>query len=223
MPLGPQFSGHLFDSVFQRARGITLDEGIEGWEGPHHIVSQHFGVDKASPEMIDEWHELLRSNNLAAGRKAPTNWREHTAEILETHRKKDPIENVVHDWMMDHTAMLVGSNTAAVADRLVRLSDTIKGGGVTPNPVYRGAALPPQEEVSKNPDFPLSFTEDPYVARSFAAEGYRGKRGKTFKLGAGTARGIFVPDFVSRERTVGSGRRPEREWLIDPSSISPDQ
>jgi hypothetical protein len=220
IPNGPQFD-HLFEKNFHTQRGITFQQAREGFvsgmsnlgrmvgAGPHEIVS---------PEDIDDFvkeiHRDPRSSDIIKGAYPLIPRREQAGQRFE---EKRPIEDVVHDWTMDHTGMNVGED-AAVARDLTALSNEIRGGRTPTAPIYRGQSG--RETLGSNRDFPVSFTEDRHVARAFAAAPNSGRGGQVIKLPPGAASGLFVPDYVKRERTVGSGRRPEREWLIDPRSIN---
>lgn len=210
-------NSHLFDSAFQRLHGISLQQAQEGWAGHNDIVSRSIGRP-ASPEEQDEWWDELKRTNSPFARHAPEGpVREVTREMLST---PHPVEDAAHDWMMDHTTFLVGASPQRVAHRAIALSNAVRGGQAPTNRLYRGAVASPQEMVAKNPDLPVSFTEDQHVARSFARPSNRGPGGRIFKVDPTTERGLFIPDLVGRERTVGQSRRPEREWLIDPNTIS---
>jgi len=209
-------NNHLFDSMFQRMHGITLNQAQEGWAGPSDVVSQEIGRP-ASPEEQDEvWNEWKRTNQL--GRMKPP---EGPVRELAGSFFKEPVDvgHVAKDWMMDHTTMLVGS-PQHVARNAIALSNAIRGGQTPTSRIYRGAVVSPQDQAQREPDLPISFTEDHHVARSFARPSNRGPGGQTFKVDPTTERGLYIPDLVGRQRTVGQGHRPEREWLIDPNTIS---
>lgn len=201
--LGPQFSpdSRLFAESFKQFRGLTLDQALQGFE---YDYSQRRPVH---PDEVDEVRKRFRPGGPSTSERA--------AEIASQHR---PIEHIVKDWMMNHKEMMVGTGTVHIARDLIDLGNEIRGSAKTPETkIYRGAAISPQEQVSRTPDIPISFTEDSNVAFSFAKAG--NSRGKVFHAQAGAAKGLFVPDYVTRERTVGQNRRPEREWLIDPDSL----
>jgi len=207
---------HLFNDAFHNIHGITLDQAREGWANQHDTVSQAIGRP-ASPEEQDEFYAELRRTNSPLARFSPE------GPVRELARAEasipHPIESAVHDWMMDSNAFLVGVNPQKVANKAIALSDAIRGGQTPTTRIYRGAAVTPQEAANRRPTHPLSFTEDHHVARSFASVASRGG-GKIHKVDPTTERGLYIPDIVGRQRTVGQNMRPEREWLIDPNTIS---
>jgi hypothetical protein len=210
-------NNHLFDSNFQRFHGMSLQQASEGYAGRSHIVSRHLGKDLVSPEEQDEvWDTWKRANQLGAIKPPEGPVREVNKQFFS-----EPVDvgSVVKDWMMDHKTLLVGG-PQHVARNTIALSNEIRGGRTPDVPIYRGGAEDLPARLEKSPDLPISFTQDPYVAKSFASEAYRGRgQGQTIKLPPRSGRGLFVPDYVERQRTVGQGRRPEQEWLMDPSSL----
>lgn len=210
-------NSHLFDSDFQRLHGMSLQQAAEGYAGRSHVVAKHLGKDLVSPEEQDEvWDTWKRTNQLGAITPPEGPVREVSERFFS---EPVNVENVVKDWMMDHKTFLVG-NPRSVARNTIALSNEIRGGRTPDVPIYRGGSEDLPTRLEQSPDIPISFTQDPYVARSFASESYRGRgRGQTIKLPPRTGSGIFVPDYVERQRTVGQGRRPEQEWLMDPSSL----
>lgn len=197
-------NNHLFSDILETYHGVTIDQALKGWARPtgSRVVMP--------PEEFDEYEKDAAKFR---GKPIPPPRLEVVGSILENPR---PVNDLVHGWMMNHTLMGVGREDVAEKARDLRdLSNTIRGGGTAPIWLHRGADASPIEQASSSPLRPLSFTEDPHVARSFARNG-----GKTFKVEPGTVRGIRVADYVEQQRTVGSGRRPEREWLIDPNSIT---
>lgn len=204
MAASDNMNTHLFSDLLEAYHGVSIDKALAGWAKPSG------GTTALPPEEFDEWEADLAKFR---GLPAPPPRVEVVGDILQTPR---PIKDIVHDWTMNHTLMAVGTQDVAEKARDLRdLSNEIRSGSTVPIPLHRGADISPIEQVTRSPLRPLSFTEDPYVARSFASGG-----GRTFKVEPGTVRGIRVPDYVERQRTVGSGRRPEREWLIDPNSIA---
>ena len=192
----------LFDQSFQQFRGLSLDQALQGYQFSYdHNRVLH-------PDEVDEIRQRFRRGG------PPT--AEQAAEVAGQHR---PIGDVVHDWTMNTRDIMVGTHTVAIARDLIDLGNEIESSSrPTERKTYRGANLEPAQQVARRPDMPLSFTEDQHVARSFAKGG--GGRGSIFHAQAGSMSGIFVPDYVPRERTIGQGRRPEREWLINPRSIT---
>lgn len=196
-------NSHLFSDLLEVYHGVGINKALEGWARP--IGSR----EVMPPDQFDEWE---KEHAKRKGLPIPPPRIEVVGEILENPR---PINDIVHDWMMNHTMMGVGREDVAEKARDLRdLSNEIRGGGTAPIRLHRGAPDDPVSQAQRNPLRPLSFTEDPYVARSFARGG-----GRTFKVEPGTVRGIHVPSYVTEQRTVGPSRRPEREWLIDPDSI----
>lgn len=190
----------LFADQFRRLHGMTVEQAKQGYS--------NFSNTLLTPEETEEtWNFLGRHK-----KEGP--WKEHVASVLERHT---PIENLVSNWASDHTSFLVGQS-ASVARDITDFSHEMNTQAKSiPTRVYRGAKLSPQEQITRSPDAPLSFTEDQHVARSFAKSG--GMRGNIFKVDPGQAKGLYVPDYVGRQRTVGQGRRPEREWIVDPDTL----
>lgn len=208
MSVANSLNKHLFADTFERFRGMTLEQAAQGYGYPlGHGGGLH------SPEEIDEIERDMAKfrGKTYSGPSAA----ERASETMSQHR---PIEDLVTGWASNHREIMVGMNTTAIARDLLDLGGEIRGSARPPETkLYRGAEIPPAQQVASTPDMPLSFTEDPHVARSFAKTG---GRGSIFHAQAGSVRGIYVPDYVKRQRTVGSGRREEREWLIDPASIT---
>lgn len=205
MALGPQFDGTkkmLFADQFERMHGMTVDQALQGYSRP---IS---GGELYDPEQMEDFVEQMP----VLRKSGP--WHEQVQRVTSTRR---PIGDVVKTWMMDHTGMLVGGSTAVARD-VVHFNEEMRNNARTPETrIYRGARMSPEEQARTRPDIPMSFTEDRHVATSFAKAG--NARGSIFKAEPGRARGLFVPDYVDRQRTVGQNRRPEREWLIDPQSL----
>lgn len=196
---------------------MTLDQASEGYAGPSNIIAKHLGKDLVSPEEQDEvWDEWKRTNQLGAIKAPEGPVREMAGSFF---REPVDVGRVAKNWMMDHTTLLVGGHSHVARDAIA-LSNAIRGGQTPTGPIYRGAVASPQEQVNREPDLPVSFTEDRHVATSFARPSNRGSGGRIHKVDPTTERGLFIPDLVGRERTVGQGHRPEREWLIDPDTIS---
>jgi hypothetical protein len=196
---------------------MSLQQASEGYAGRNNVTAQYLGKNLVSPEEQDEvWDEWKRTNQLGAMKAPEGPVREMAGSFF-----KEPVDvgQVANDWMMDHTTLLVGG-TRSVARNAIALSNAIRGGQTPTSRIYRGAATSPQEQVEREPDLPISFTEDQHVARSFARPSNRGSGGRIFKVDPTTERGLYIPDLVGRQRTVGQSRRPEREWLIDPNTIS---
>lgn len=208
MSASHSLNNHLFDRAFQHFRGMTLDQAVRGYT--------YSGGKLYSPEESDEIDREMDEFRRKRGKDVPFRppAAERASEIAGQHR---PIEHIVNDWAMNHRTLMVGTNTVGIARDLLDLGREIKSNSRTPEvKLYRGATVSPQEQVKSAPDLPLSFTEDPHVARSFAKSG---SKGTIFHALPGSVRGIYVPDYVKRQRTVGQGRREEREWLVDPASI----
>lgn len=192
----------LFADTFLRHRGMTLEQASQGYG---HMFGQ-----LASPDEIDEVHRDMARRSGRAWKPAA----ERAAEVMSQHR---PIGDIIHSrWARDHRELTVGDATSTARD-LIDLANELDNNS-RPNDVklYRGANIDPGEQATRSPDMPISFTADRYAVRSFAAAS---PRASTFHAQAGTLRGIYLPDYVERQRTVGQGRRPESEWLIHPDSF----
>lgn len=186
-------SSYLLSRQFKRMHGMTVEQGLSG-----HIAN--------SGQVF-----------------TPAEWKAHH-EGTQYGRRFDPEAHMRHvrgisvspqdaakDWMMNHMSFLVGDDYH-VAKRVETITNMLRSGSTNTMPLYRGSRKPLSEEAGFNS--PLSFTTDPYVAKSFAAKG-----GKIHKLQPGSVRGVFIPELVNRQRTVGSGWRPESEFLVDPESL----
>ena len=196
-------NSHLFSDILENYHGVTIDQALSGWAVP---------PGSRSPAPPEEYDEVVTDLAKFQGRPVPPPRVEVVGDILANPR---PINDIVHDWMMNHTLMGVGTQDVAEKARDLRdLSNEIRGGRVADIPLYRGSDEAPATQVAKAPLRPLSFSEDHHVGRIFASGG-----GRVFKVPEGSVRGIRVPDYVERQRTVGPSRRPEREWLIDPDTI----
>lgn len=147
--------------------------------------------------------------------KGSTPYREQYDKVMS---KSTPMPSILNKWMMDHRTFFHNHATESgheveIARNIRDLTNEMRSAGkVNPSTLYRGAHVEPAVQATRGDA--LSYTDDPYVARSFASGG-----GKVYKTPAGSVRGLHLPDYVERQRTVGSGRRPEREWLVDPDSI----
>lgn len=196
---------------------MTLQQASEGYAGRGDVTAQYLGKSLVSPEEQDEvWDEWKRTNQLGAMKAPEGPVREAVGSFF---REPVDVGQVAKDWMMDHTTLLVGGSRS-VARNAIALGSAIREGQTPTSRIYRGSAVSPQDQAQREPDLPISFTEDHHVARSFARPSNRGSGGRIHKVDPTTERGLFIPDLVGRERTVGQSRRPEREWLIDPNTIS---
>lgn len=200
---------YLLGEQFQRMHGITVDQALEGYA----LVNKQV----MDPEEYQQVRSTFRPDDKP--------WEEEVAETVA--EASDPAE-LVRRWARDHTGFLVGTSPLHKARDLRDLTGEMRVAGRIPQtPLYRGAAMTPSKQVSVSPDEPLSFTEDRHVAISFARTPLAGHRsragGRVHKVDPTGKRGLFVPDYVERERTVGRNQRPEREWLIDPTTITPGE
>lgn len=187
---------YLFGEQFRNWRGLTVDQALEGY-----VPDGSGGV--FTP---DEWEDHLKRTH---PHNAP-----YKERIEKSLSETTPISDILHNWAMNHKSFLTGQ-PHRVARNLRDLTNEMNTSSkVNDTTLYRGAARPPSVDAEGNR--PLSYTNDPYVARSFSAM----NEGKIWKQEAGTISGLHLPDYVERQRTVGRGRRPEREWLIDPNSIA---
>lgn len=178
---------------------MTVDQALSG----------HWLMPGSQELMPPEEHDEA-FGTIQRGREP---WAERVQRLSE--QSHSP-ESMLKDWSVDHKGFLVG-DTHAVAAKVrdfTRLMDV--SGAENPSTLYRGAAVDPKTHAD---DVPISYTEDPNVAKSFTAPKYLGKRGSIFKLAPGEARGVRLADFGVDVRTVGQNRRPEREFLVDPRSL----
>lgn len=140
------------------------------------------------------------------------------AESHADYIKPTDVSETVRKFQMERGEHLIG-NPYRVAANLRDLTQTVRSASrendVT---LYRGARRTPSLDVGESKDTALSFTPDLHVARSFAAP--RGSsRGSIFKAAPGLVRGVPLSEIGGVRRTVGESRRPEAEWLVDPSSV----
>lgn len=177
-----------------------MDQALTG----HAIKSRSSeGTELWTPEEYEDVDSQLRPKG-----EAP--WRERIAQTMS---ESTPVPKILHDWSMSHGGFLVG-DLYDVARNLRDLTTEMNTAGkVNETTLYRGAKRSPALDAEGS--IPLSYTEDPYVGRTFA----KYNEGPVWKAPAGSVRGLRLPDYVERQRTVGSGRRPEREWLVDPDTI----
>ena len=214
-------NNHLFESMFQKYHGMSLQQATEGYANRSNDIAKYLDKDLVSPEEQDEvWDNWKRTNQVGGAIQPPEGpVREVTKQFFS-----EPVDlgAAATGWMTNPTTMLVGG-TQHVARSAIALSNAIKGGQTPTGRIYRGAVTSPQEQIAKEPDLPISFTEDHNVATSFASRNRRGTRGRIFKVDPTTEKGIYIPDLVRVQSGVGQGKntRPEREWLIDPTSIPP--
>lgn len=196
----------LFSEQFQMMHQMTLDQALQGYSRPMS------GGDLLDPEQMEEFTQqvpFLRE-------RGP--WHE---QVQRTLADRLPIGDLVKKWMMDHTGFLVG-NAQAVARDVMHFNEEMQTNARTPQArIYRGSSISPEEQARIRPDIPIAFSEDRHVATSFARGG--GARGSIFRVDPGLVRGLFVPDYVDRQRTVGQSRRSEQEWLVDPQSLLEDE
>lgn len=188
-------SDYLFSEQFRIRRGMTVDQALAGYQvsGKHLI----------SPDEYAEHIQRLRPND-----------QPYKEQIEESLSEKTPVSDILHSWAMHPDDFLVGDSHRVARNIRDLTNEMNTSSKVNDATLYRGAKRAPIVDVAGST--PLSFTTDPYVARSFAAR----NEGKIWKQESGSVRGLHIPDYVDRQRTVGSGRRPEREWLIDPDSIT---
>lgn len=185
---------YLFSEQFRNRKGMTIDQALQGYQG--------FGDALITPDEYEEHMKAIRPNDPP--------YKETIEKGLSQSR---PIPQILHDWAMEHNDFFVGDPFRVARDIRDLTNEMNTSRRVNENTLYRGSKYDPAHDAADNSA--LSFTEDPYVARSFAAR----NKGKIWKAPAGSVQGLHLPDYVERQRTVGSGRRPEREWLIDPDSI----
>lgn len=187
-------SDYLFSEQFRNRRGMTVDQALAGY--------QLSGKDLISPDEYAEHMRHIRPND-----------QPYKERIEQSLSESTPIPEILHSWAMHPGDFFTGDPHRIARDIRDLTNEMNTSSKVNDTTLYRGAKRAP--DVDAGGSTPISFTNDPYVARSFAAM----NKGKIWKKEAGTVRGLHLPDYVERQRTVGSGRRPEREWLIDPDSI----
>lgn len=198
----------LFSRQFELMHGLTVDQALSG----------HMRINGRvfSPEELEEDNKRLSEYYKQRGTP-------DSKAFLNVINKEPPtpvpIDTQLRNWARNHTTMLVG-NTRQIASNIKHInehfSQTAKPNEV---PIYRGADRSPQEAVQGDPTYPLAFSTDRFVATSFAKKSYRGKKGSIYRVDPGQSRGLLLSDYGVATRTVGQSRRPEAEFLADPSSF----
>lgn len=197
-------NNYLFAEQFENMHGMTVDQALSG-----KIAKINSRL--VTPEEMDEFD------------KSFTGKRKHVP-FAETHAKRLSESNVpefINRYQGNFQTHLVG-NEHRLAATLRDLTNTVRDRS-RPNssPLYRGAGRSPSEDIGKSKTTPLSFTDDRYVARSFAALGHINKR-QIYKADTNMVRGVPLAEIGGIPRTVGRNKRPESEWFVLPESI-PEQ
>jgi hypothetical protein len=194
-------NNYLFGEHFKRIHGMSVDDALSG------KVAKINDTLMSAEEYDDAW----KGSRIGAGMRP---FAESHADFI----KPTDVSHTVAQFQMERGEHLIG-NPHRVAASLRDLTDAVRGNSrendVT---LYRGARRLPSLDVGESKDTALSFTPDLNVARSFAAP--RGNsRGSIFKAAPGLVRGVPLSEIGGIRRTVGDKRRPEAEWLVDPTSV----
>ena len=182
----------LFSEQFQRNQGISPEDLLSGFTPDYKNKIIHPPTDQSV---------------------------EHASSA-----RPDPIKDILSSWKRSSDDFFVGDRLQ-IASNLDELTKRMRDDSqVNTVPLYHGGLIPPHEAAIEDnrPANAIPYSEDHHVARSFAkTEGYGGgPSGKIFKAKPGQVRGLNLVQFGVDFMTVGQSRRPEREWLIDPDSIT---
>lgn len=184
----------LFSEDFERLHGISPEAVLEGYTFDHKTKAVNPPTDRSLEEVKSFQPPALEGR-----------------------------EGVLSRWRTDDGFFLsVGPVHAAHRlDVLTRgMNELAKPNETT---LYHGGLVAPEETalVNGRPSVPVPYSTDVHVARSFAKNpGYGGgPRGRIFKAKPGQVSGLNLDQFGTINVTVGSGRRPENEFLVDPRSF----
>jgi hypothetical protein len=201
MPAHKNLNNYLFAEQFKNMHGMTVDQALSG-------KVAKINSTLVTPEEMDEFD------------KSFTGKRKHVP-FAESHAQRlteGDVPRFLRGYQGNWDTHLIG-NEHQVAATLRDLTKVVRDNS-RPNPValYRGAGRSPSEDIGKQKTRPLSFTDDRYVARSFAALGHINKR-QIYKANTNMVRGVPLAEIGGIPRTVGRNKRLESEWFVLPESI----
>lgn len=201
MPAHEHLNNYLFAEHFEHMHGMTVDQALSGKVAKINRIL-------VTPEKYDEFHKGLTSKREY----------EPFAEMHARSTESGDIPGFLKRYQGNWSTHLVG-NPYQIAATLRDLSNVARQQSM-PNPVtlYRGAGQSPSLDIGPQKTHPLSFTDDRYVARSFAAL-KSGMDKKIYKAKPNTVRSVKLSDIGGIRRTVGSGKREESEYFVLPESV----
>lgn len=202
---------YLFATQFEMLHGLSVDDALSGEKLKMTVGNDtHF----LTPEEYENfWPKTSKLHKPGFA----TEWRQRHAENMARPRDTGEIIRKIQG-NYGTTEFLVGDVHSRAAD--LRDLTTLMRTQSRPNekPLYRGAYLPPKEDIREGKDRPLSYSEDRRVAEVFATPTPSGRRA-VFEAAPNQVRGLPLKEFGGIKRTVGKNNLDEREWLVDPQSI----
>lgn len=206
-------SNYLFAEQFHGIHDMTVDQALAGYA---RLGGEVLNAKDYEDAVEEHMRRVANSPNksIRLGNERDKPHETHSEAVSRILSEPRPIPDILYEWTRNNDTFLTGNPTRVARDIRDLTNEMNTAGRVNETKLYRGAEKPPTVEALHNK--PLSFTEDPYVARWFALR----NEGKTWKHEAGTVRGLKVVDYTGYHRTIGRNQRPEREWLIDPNSIA---
>ena len=194
-------NNYLFAEQFENMHGMTVDQALSG-------KVAKINSTLVTPEEMDEFDKSF------SNRKGFVPFAERHAQRLT----EGDVPRFLRGYQGNWNSHLIGDETQ-VAATLRDLTKVVRDNS-RPNPtaLYRGAGRSPSEDIGKQKTSPLSFTDDRYVARSFAALGHINKR-QIYKANPNTVRGVPLAEIGGIPRTVGRNKRLESEWFVLPESV----
>ena len=201
MPAFDHLNNYLFAEQFENLHGMTVNQALSG-------KVAKINSTLVTPEEYDEFNKSF------SNRKGFVPFAERHAQRLS----EGEVPRFLRGYQGNCISHLIGDETQ-VAATLRDLTKVVRDNS-RPNPtaLYRGAGRSPSEDIGKQKTSPLSFTDDRYVARSFAALGHINKR-QIYKANPNTVRGVPLAEIGGIPRTVGRNKRLESEWFVLPESV----
>lgn len=195
----------LYSAQFEKFHGRPMGFFLDGGQKITIGTESHY-FD--TPEEHDDWVKGAFGPAMAARLTgAKSRYEDSMAAPVDSREaiklfREDPLETVV-------------GNPLEVAKRITALDQELRTNS-QPNPItlYRGAERPPHVDARNN--LPISYSESRHAAAHFA----RANRGEVFKAGHETVRGLRMIDYGVTPKRVGPNSISEKEWLIDPRSVS---
>lgn len=201
MPAHEHLNNYLFAEQFQHMHGMTVDQALSG-------KIAKINSTLVTPEEYDEFNKGFTSKR----ERVP--FAEMHAKNMESGDIPDFLKRYQGNW----NTHLTGS-PYQIAATLRDLSNVARQQSMpNPVPLYRGAGLSPSLDIGPQKTRPLSFTDDRYVAKSFASLDKMNSK-QIYKAKPNMVRSVKLSDIGGIKRTVGSGRRDESEYFVLPESI----